>query len=93
MTTGHWKTRIASVAGTAIMAMTLVCTGAPAAQAQGIQLPTLRVQTNRITRGIQTNLRLARNARLVIKPGEAIEVHELALSSPRFLVTGPGRAR
>ncbi|MBO6783363.1 MAG: caspase family protein, partial [Alphaproteobacteria bacterium] len=60
------------------------------AEAQGIQLPTLRVQTDRITRGIQTNIRLARNARLVIKPGEAIAVHSLALSSPRFLVTGLG---
>lgn len=60
------------------------------AAAQGIQLPMLRVQTDRITRGIDTNLRLARNARLVIKPGEAVAVHELALSSPRFLVTGLG---
>lgn len=60
------------------------------AYAQGIQVPMLRLQTDRITRGIQTNIRLARNARLVIKPGEALEVHALALSSPRFLVTGLG---
>lgn len=60
------------------------------AHAQGIQIPSLRLQTDRITRGIQTNIRLARNAQLVIKPGEAIEVHALALSSPRFLVTGLG---
>ncbi len=82
--------RIPAFALAAALAATLAGAGAPPAQAQGIQLPTLRVQTNRITRGIQTNLRLARNARLVIKPGEAIEVHELALSSPRYLVTGLG---
>lgn len=90
MKTGHLKLW-------AVCAAVLVGWAAPdhiaftgTAEAQGIQLPTLRVQTNRITRGIDTNLRLARDARLVIKPGEAIAVHELALSSPRFLVTGLG---
>ncbi|MEP4378378.1 MAG: caspase family protein [Alphaproteobacteria bacterium] len=84
-----------SLMGLRVVAVLVALTIVPVAQtqtasAQRIQIPTLRVQTDRLTRGIQTNIRLARNARLVIKPGEAIEVHALALSSPRFLVTGLG---
>ena len=86
--------QLATAAALAVPVVTLALAGVgprpDRAEAQGIQLPTLRIQTDRITRGIQTNIRLARNARLVIKPGEAIAVHSLALSSPRFLVTGLG---
>ena len=60
-------------------------------QAQGLSVPTVRVQTDAINRAIRTATRLALNAKLAIKQGQALVVNTMALSTvSRYLVTGLG---